>query len=153
MLEPQVLKKAVVMVLWAGFLFLFSSNKMLAQDRVAFAAHQDFVAGDGPKLFARGDLNGDGITDFITPNSTLNFQLVSVLLGNGDGSFQPVRNFASGGFGTVAAVVADFDGDSKQDVAVASKSGVSVLLGNGTGNLGAPKTIADNSLPQALAAA
>jgi len=42
----------------------------------------------GPKLFASGDLNGDGVADLVIPNSTLSFQLVSVLLGNSDGTFQ-----------------------------------------------------------------
>jgi len=148
---PQGLPKVVVPVLWATLLIF--SNASFAQNSVSFAAHRDFVAGDGPKLFASADLNGDGVVDLVLPNSTLNFALVSVLLGNRDGSFQPERTFASGGVGTVAAVVADFNKDGKQDVAVATMLGVSVLLGDGTGNLGAPKNVSDTSMPEALVAA
>jgi hypothetical protein len=152
MQDAQGLRRAIVPVLWATLLIL-NSNVMFAQNSVSFAAHRDFVAGDAPKLFASGDLNGDGITDLVTPNSTLNFALVSVVLGNSDGTFQPERFFTTGGFGTVAAVVADFNKDGKQDVAVATMSGISVLLGDGTGNLGAPKNVSDTSLPEALVAA
>ena len=52
---------------------------------------------------------------------------VSVLLGNGDGSFQAQSTFATG----VSArdeIAADVNGDSKSDVIVLSQSGVSVLL-------------------------
>jgi hypothetical protein len=151
MRDTQALKGVVLSVLWTSF--LISSHAMLAQDSVSFAAHRDFVAGDGPKQFASGDLNHDGITDLIVPNSTVNFALVSVLLGKSDGTFQPERTFATGGFGTVAAIIADFNGDGNQDVAVATMSGVSVLLGDGTGNLGVPKNVVDASLPEALVAA
>jgi len=151
MLEADMLKRAVIAVL-CGFLIIVSLP-IAAQSAVSFAAHRDFVAGDAPKLFASGDVNGDGIADLVIPNATLNFQLVSVLLGNSDGTFQPERSFASGGVGTMAAVVADFNGDHKLDVAVATLSGVSILLGDGAGNLGAPKTIQDLSQPEALVAA
>ena len=151
MYDADMRKRTALTVLCA--FLVVSSHSIAAQGSVSFAAHRDFVAGDGPKLFASGDLNGDGIADLVIPNSTLNFQLVSVLLGNSDGTFQPERSFASGGVGTMAAVIADFNGDHKLDVAVATLSGVSILLGDGTGNLGAPKTITDSGLPESLVAA
>jgi hypothetical protein len=64
---------------------------------------------------------------------------VSVLLGNGDGTFQPAHNFAAG-TEPVSVVVGDFTGDGRLDLAVADTGdvqfrgeGVSVLLGNGDG--------------------
>jgi hypothetical protein len=60
---------------------------------------------------------------------------VSVLLGNGDGTFQAARNFAAGRAPSSVAV-GDFNGDGIQDLAVAvanESGGVSVLLGNGDG--------------------
>src|SRR5205823_2775502 len=60
---------------------------------------------------------------------------VGVLLGNGDGSFQPVMNFDTGGDFPESIAVGDFNGDGKLDVAVAhfKTNNVTVLLGNGDG--------------------
>jgi Ca2+-binding RTX toxin-like protein len=75
-----------------------------------------------------GDFNGDGISDLATANGNSN---VSVLLGQGNGSFGPATNFNLGIF-TVASSVAvgDFNGDGKPDIAVADifSPNVSILL-------------------------
>ena len=57
-----------------------------------------------------------------------------MLLGKGDGTFQPVVAYDSGGVGAVSIAVADVNGDGKPDLIVANQDGVvSVLLGNGDG--------------------
>jgi len=74
-----------------------------------------------------GDFNGDGKLDIAAANAQSDD--VSVLLGNGDGTFQAALNFAVGsGPGSVA--VGDFNGDGKLDVAVVNHDSgtVSVLL-------------------------
>jgi len=60
----QGLPKVVVPVLWATLLIF--SNASFAQNSVSFAAHRDFVAGDGPKLFASADLVGVAAEDGIS---------------------------------------------------------------------------------------
>src|SRR5207248_320280 len=59
---------------------------------------------------------------------------VSILLGNGDGTFAAAVNY---GAGTTPQSVAigDFNGDGKADLAVANinSNNVSILLGNGNG--------------------
>ncbi len=59
---------------------------------------------------------------------------VSILLGNGDGTFQPPASYTVGD-SPVAIAAGDFGGDGRLDLAVAnSDSGnVSVLMGNGDG--------------------
>jgi hypothetical protein len=58
---------------------------------------------------------------------------VSVLLGNGDGTFQsPVRYDVGAAVSSVA--VADLNGDGTLDVVAGTGAGVSVLLGNGDGS-------------------
>src|SRR5205823_2474396 len=59
---------------------------------------------------------------------------ISVLLGNGDGTFQPATTFPAGNRLEFVAV-GDFNGDGKLDVAVASynTNTVEVLMGNGDG--------------------
>jgi hypothetical protein len=57
-----------------------------------------------------------------------------VLLGKGDGTFQPGVAVQAGVFTPSQIIVADFDGDGRQDLAVAnSANSISVLPGNGDG--------------------
>ena len=58
----------------------------------------------------QGDFNGDGRKDLVTSNRGSND--VSVLLGNGDGTFQAARSFPAGG-GASYVGVGDFNGDGK----------------------------------------
>lgn len=107
---------------------------------------------------AVGDLNRDGKPDLVVANlcqasncSRANSGYVSVLLGNGDGTFHPAQEYATGGFGSSSVAIADLNGDGNADVVVANqcstsdcKTGgsVSVLLGNGNGTLQTAQTYA-----------
>jgi hypothetical protein len=64
---------------------------------------------------------------------------VSVLLGNGDGTFQSPTVYPIVYGVNNNATVADFNGDGKADLAVIDGGGVSVLLGNGDGTFSAPE--------------
>ena len=92
----------------------------------------DYGTGSFPIAVATGDFNQDGKLDLAVAN--LNDNTVSVLLGNGDGTFQPQSVYATGS-GPTWIATGDFNGDGKLDLAVAnvSDSTVSVLLGNGDG--------------------
>jgi hypothetical protein len=92
------------------------------------------------------DLNGDGKPDIVVANwwDTNNIGDVSVLIGNGDGTFQPAVTYETGGAPNYSLVVADVNGDGKLDLIVSSCAAsaslcgsgegvVSVLLGNGDG--------------------
>jgi hypothetical protein len=83
------------------------------------------------------DVNNDGIPDLVTADHEGNN--VSVLLGNGDGTFQAARNFATGN-GPQVVRVGDFNGDGIPDLVTAETGSntVSVLLGNGDGSFQAP---------------
>ena len=78
------------------------------------------------------DLNGDGIPDIVTAN--YDGSTVSVLLGNGDGTFQPYFNLPVGN-ACLRRQVADLNGDGHEDIIVTNKDDntVGVLLGNGNG--------------------
>ncbi|MGI9106685.1 MAG: FG-GAP-like repeat-containing protein, partial [Pyrinomonadaceae bacterium] len=102
---------------------------------ITFAPAANFTAGNSPVAVAVGDFNGDGNQDLASANTSSND--VSVLLGDGAGSFGAPTNF---GVGTnpQSVAVGDFNGDGNQDLASANftSDDVSVLLGNGAGGFG-----------------
>jgi FG-GAP-like repeat len=76
---------------------------------------------------AVADANGDGKLDVVVGH-TGNAK-VGVLLGAGDGTFQPAVSFSAGGeVGSVA--VADVNGDNRPDLLAATADGVALLLNN-----------------------
>src|SRR6516225_11694720 len=87
-------------------------------------------AGSSPYTVATGDFRGNGILDLAVVN--FNFHSVSVLLGNGDGTFQNAVTYPVDPFSNLFIAVGDVTGDGHQDI-VTVGSNVSVLLGNGDG--------------------
>ena len=65
-----------------------------------------------------GDFDGDGITDLATANYFNDD--VSVLLGNGDGTFAVPLSFAAGD-GPISVTTGDFNGDGITDLATANR--------------------------------
>lgn len=141
---------------------LVMTGSLLAQKQLSFVAHREFVAiptVGNPGKFAQGDLNGDGVDDLVIPegdflDATMH---VAVVLGNPNGTFQPPVSFDTGatsniGFTEFSVVIADFNGDGKNDVAVTTLDGVSILLGDGKGGLGVPRIFATGTLPFAMVA-
>ncbi len=114
-------------------------------------------AGTNPNFVAAADLNGDHKQDVVVTNQGASN--VSVLLGNGDGTFTLKSTNCVGstlckGVPTSVAV-ADFNGDGKLDLAVTNYEdvSVSVLLGNGDGTFGTAASYAVEASPLFIVAA
>ncbi len=98
----------------------------------AAAPFQPIPVGELSAPIVAGDFNGDKILDIAVGGGLLGSGTVSILLGNGDGTFQPAVEYAFG-FTPVAIVARDFTGDGRLDLAVADSEGVQILMGNGDG--------------------
>ena len=81
-----------------------------------FQARATYEVGAIPESVQLVDFDGDGILDILTLNCDDGD--LSLLLGRGDGLFEPQRRFAPAGTQPTDIAVGDFDGDSLPDVAV-----------------------------------
>lgn len=97
-----------------------------------FAPRQDYPTGSGSNEVVVADFNGDGVLDLATANR--NGASISVLLGNGDGTFGAGVTYAVGNL-ALTIEAADLDGDGDIDITVANGNdlSISVLFGNGDG--------------------
>jgi hypothetical protein len=104
---------------------------MLGNGDGTFQAGTSFSAGTTPIQLVAGDFNGDGLVDLVvTDGPDCGCAFMSVLLGNGDGTFQPPLTTSIAGAGSIVA--GDFNRDHKLDIAI-DNGLVSVFLGNGDG--------------------
>jgi hypothetical protein len=122
-----------------------------------------YEVGYGTGPLAVADLNGDGNVDLVVANQACPNNVcddsVSVLLGNGDGTFQAPMAFRTPA-SAASLVLGDFNGDGKLDIATIDHTDytrvcdcVSILLGKGDGTFQEPAIITTVSrYPEVLVA-
>ena len=99
------------------------------------------------------DLNGDGKLDMVVGSSKGFSGEVAVLLGNGNGSFQPPVSYPAGSGYPSAMAAADLNGDGLPDLIVSESEtdGIVVLLNQGGGKLGPPTEFQTGYYPTGIA--
>ncbi len=140
-----------------------AATTSLSSDATSFAVAVLLGNGDGtfqtpliqaveyePHSLAVGDFNSDGKPDlagYVGPMEIIDGHTADVvLLGNGDGTFQPAVYYGTGGSVTLSApIVSDFNGDGKADLisagslyysATGNYLSIVVLPGKGDGTFG-----------------
>jgi hypothetical protein len=119
---------------------------------VTFAPAQSYSA-SRPTWVTTGDFNADGRVDVATASFSTN--IVSVLLGNGDGTLRAPLNTPAATSGLTAIAAGDLNGDGRDDLAVAENGApgrLGVYISNGDGTFADPPTIVPvGNFPQDVA--
>ncbi|HLK48160.1 MAG TPA: FG-GAP-like repeat-containing protein [Bryobacteraceae bacterium] len=120
---------------------------LLGQKAGTLGGEHDFPSGSFPTAVVMADFNGDHNLDLAVANggdtnNPAETGNVSILFGNGDGSFKAPVNYNVGPLRPMSLVAADLNGDGMPDLAVATGSpsftnpapgAVTILLNNGKG--------------------
>ena len=118
-----------------------------------FQPQVTYAVGTDPDAIVAGDFNGDGHLDLAVANDSSARHDVSVLLGNGDGTFQPQVTYAVGaGPSPSWRATSPATAASTWPSPTSSAGTVSVLLGNGDGTFQPQVTYAVGADPGAIVA-
>jgi hypothetical protein len=116
----------------------------------SFQAAQSYAVGPLPQAPAVADFNGDGHLDLAVPNQGYPAKGVSVLLGNGDGTFQAAQNYATNST-LYSLAVGDFNADGRPDLVLVGPAGAAIWLGQGDGTFQAGQFLGVGAGPVAVA--
>jgi hypothetical protein len=113
-----------------------------------------YTVGGGPLIVTTGVFRtGSGLADIVATNSSDN--TVSLLPGNGDGTFQSAVTLDPMGTGAAGVATGDFNGDGNLDLVVSNTTSntVAVFLGNGDGTFQGPILLSTDANPATVAVA
>jgi hypothetical protein len=143
----------IALLCFAGSQLLLRASGGPGVRPAGFSTPADFTVGTLPFADAVGDFNGDHILDVAVAN--YNSNSVSILLGKGDGTFQPAVDYALGAEPSAITAV-DLNHDGATDLAIADEIGrtVAVLINkaDGTGTFNKPVLYPAGKAPRGIVA-
>jgi uncharacterized repeat protein (TIGR01451 family) len=120
------------------------TQTVLAQPSLGLKPPNSNQVSSIPYSVVVGDFNGDGKPDMVVTSA----EGSQILLGNGDGTFQPPATIATNLSGIFTVAVGDFDGDGKPDLlygaAYLNENSLFLQFGNGDGTFGTLTQVALN---------
>jgi hypothetical protein len=130
-----------------------SVSILLGNGDGTFQAHTDLAVGIEPVWVTTADLNGDGFLDLAVVDTVSYTGSLSVLLGNGNGTFQAQQVYPAGN-GASSVAVGDFNGDGQLDLAVTNNTDgtVGLYLNQGHGIFALPTVFFGAGGPLSVAA-
>jgi len=133
-----------------AFLALFQVASIHAAPSI-FQPVSTFPSGGIAQYTAVSDVNHDGKLDVMVSNQN---GVITVVLGNGDGSFQSPKPIATLAAGFYPILSADVNRDGNPDLVVlqTAKASVLVYLGKGDGTFDAPRTVFVGNSPTFMVA-
>ena len=103
------------------------------QSPVSYAANATELL----KFVTVGDINGDSRLDLIVADgctaSPCTASDMGVLVGNGDGTFDPMVSYSTSLKNIFSPVIVDVNNDGKMDVVAGTDSGIAIFAGHGDG--------------------
>ena len=100
---------------------------LLNKGNGTFGNKTDYAAGYNPQSVVAVDLNGDGKPDLALATNLDTFGFVAVLIGMGDGTFQPQTTYQEG-FAIYSLAAGDFNSDGFADLVVTSSQNSTVFI-------------------------
>jgi hypothetical protein len=111
---------------------------LLGKGDGSFTRIDQYALGASPTSVIAADVNGDGILDVLSGNSIF-FNVdtggASLLVGRGDGTFEPAVNYYFAARGIRSLAAEDLDGDGDRDLLLVSADGADVLRNRSPGNV------------------
>ena len=132
--------------------YIGTVSVLLGNGNGTFQAPQSYNTGNVPEFIALGDFNKDGKQDIAVSNTGTGANTVSILMGNGNGTFQTQKTYQTGTT-PYGIAIGDLNGDGNEDIAVCNSGDntVSILLGNGDGTFQTQKTYQTGTTPYGIA--
>jgi len=107
-----------------------------------FQSSVNYTTGNAPYSITASDINNDGYMDLAVANELANpfgVDSISILINNGDGTFQPTENITTGD-GPFSICSGDINSDGYNDLATANhfSNNVSIILNDSAGTFQTP---------------
>jgi hypothetical protein len=141
------MKKYGMVYLTAASVIVLSSQLVFAQN---FGGRTDYPLDYWPSSVVSADVNNDSIPDLVIASRDYDVYsgMVSVLMGNGNGTFQDSVNYDAGSQ-PINVCAADFNADGYKDLAVADLYyAIQILMNNGDGTFQTPQPYTAGSGPR-----